>query len=1361
MNTKRSLLTSCMALLLCFAMLLGTTFAWFTDTVTSTGNKIHSGSLKLDLLVLKEGSTDNWFSIKNESKPIFTYENWEPGYTDVTILKVENLGNLSLKWVAKLASENPLSDLAKVIDVYVLPGATEYPTDRTTLDGWNKAGTLDTFINSISTTTYGYLDGGDSATLGIAFKMQEDAGNEYQDLTLGEFDIRIVATQADGEFDDFDNKYDADAQYPADSDTFSASTEVAITDLEHGLLRKPITIGDTDGVNANIPADVKLEEGVTNVKLTVKPADTDSNISLGEGESAVSLDVHIDGIAADNQQPMTVNLGAILPAGLTDTEVKIFHLENGTTVNMTRVDSVADFNQHNQFTYDPETGNVSIYVKSFSVFAAMKRNADKWDGVNTFTSWYYNDRNATEYVIESAECFAGFRYLVDNGITSFEGKTVKLGLDIDLGGYNFDPIGYGYASDGGKVFRGTFDGQHHTIYGLYQNGWDLGYSYGTQGGGLFASVVDATIKNLAISDANIVMECVDMGIVAGYAYGNCNFENIVITNSKIANYNRYTGGVVGEVNGTHTFKNITIDSSVKLSSLWGSFDTSIGGVIGGKYGNATVKMTNVNVAAELDVYSDVTAAYQWYAYRRCGMLIGHTEQNSPKQALNADAPFLTCENVNVYYGDWVNYNYYQFTNQSSETKDVAWQNNYPWVRAEAGEHNGAFSNARYGNPIVGGVAINTLALAQKHCTASTPITFNQLYGGGQGVYGKADHEGVNISYSLPNIYYIENNVDWANLKLHYTYQNSEDTWTTVVDGIQLVEFAGAYRIDLPVGATSFYITADGGQNSKTFYVKDMVQRRVYLLHEHELDANGDCACGYDNLLAGKQFIPTVNADAQVLEANWFTSGRYETLTDGFRKQEYDGRFSTVMNKNTAYVDATINLDGVYTLDTIRFYTYDTRTLTKNYKEALLGANLIVQAYRNGVWTDIINCADNTAISSHLVINNGKNDDYLEFKLSGVAGASAIRILITDAAHDDGITFQEIECTGTQTSATGPSSIPAAPAPVMVNNDDGYVQNILQHKVFIPTAAAKDQVLVADWWKGGDYRALTDGEYGKEMEGRFSTVTNNTTAFVDATVDLECTYKIEKLRLRPYTKDGVVQMDSFGDGLIIDYIDAQGNTVTYEYTYDDLCGKFGTPNRGYIILEPSETVYAQKVRIYIPGAKSTSGITIQEIEIQGVAPENADNVLSGKKFVPSSSAADNIYSGDYGYQTMTDGIVYQEHSGRYSSKQNGGKVEATLDLGSLHILSDFKIYLYKDGIAKFGTGLTVEVLYNGEWKTVVNATTVDELNQNLVKNNGGVGDWLIFDLDDVYASEVRFLIPTQGEGGWTTFYEIECSGYTFE
>lgn len=208
-NTKSALISSVLALFLCFAMLIGTTFAWFTDSVTSAGNKIMSGTLIVDLELLdKDG---NWNSIKDSSDPIFDYENWEPGYTDVKVLKIENEGTLALKWKAKFVSANELSALAEVIDVYVYPSQSEltYPADRN-LDGYTKVGTVAEFVNSIEETTYGNLEAGEVAYLGIALKMQETAGNEYQGLDLGgAFDIMILATQLDSEGDSFDNQYDA------------------------------------------------------------------------------------------------------------------------------------------------------------------------------------------------------------------------------------------------------------------------------------------------------------------------------------------------------------------------------------------------------------------------------------------------------------------------------------------------------------------------------------------------------------------------------------------------------------------------------------------------------------------------------------------------------------------------------------------------------------------------------------------------------------------------------------------------------------------------------------------------------------------------------------------------------------------------------------------------------------------------------------------------------------------------------------------------------------------------------------------------------------------------------------------------
>lgn len=358
---------------------------------------------------------------------------------------------------------------------------------------------------------------------------------------------------------------------------------------------------------------------------------------------------------------------------------------------------------------------------------------DSWDGTAD-TSWY--NESDTEFTLMSAEALAGFGKLVDEGNT-FEGKTVKLGADIDLylldeneEKVSFNPIGYGY----NVVFKGTFDGQGHTISNLYQNGWALGYSYSTEAGGLFASVVDATIQNLNIDGAEIVMECIDMGIVVGYSYGNCAYENITVTNSSIANYQRYTGGVVGEVNGTQTFKNVDVADTVTVASLWGDFDASLGGIIGGKYGEADITFEDCDVACCIDAQSDVVSSYQWYAYRRAGMLIGNTETSGKKPASSGDgstyatAPFVTVKNCSVTIGDWANYTYCEFAGK-----------NWPWVRVQAGLHNDAYSNARYGHPTDanGNTVVDDNHVHNDGEGHFQLIAFDQLFGGGQGVYGPA------------------------------------------------------------------------------------------------------------------------------------------------------------------------------------------------------------------------------------------------------------------------------------------------------------------------------------------------------------------------------------------------------------------------------------------------------------------------------------------------------------------------------------------------------------------------------------------------------------------------------------------------
>jgi predicted ribosomally synthesized peptide with SipW-like signal peptide len=216
-STKRALLGSVLALLVCVSMLIGSTFAWFTDSVTSSGNIIKSGTLDVTMewadgtkAVPADDSSD-WTDASKGA--IFKSELWEPGYTEVRHIKIANEGTLALKYQLNIIANGEVSKLADVIDVYYVDPAVQV-ADRTELTDANKLGTLTEVLANISTTASGNLKATEKHTITLALKMQESAGNEYQDLAIGsDFSIQLLATQLTSEFDSFDDQYDKDATY--------------------------------------------------------------------------------------------------------------------------------------------------------------------------------------------------------------------------------------------------------------------------------------------------------------------------------------------------------------------------------------------------------------------------------------------------------------------------------------------------------------------------------------------------------------------------------------------------------------------------------------------------------------------------------------------------------------------------------------------------------------------------------------------------------------------------------------------------------------------------------------------------------------------------------------------------------------------------------------------------------------------------------------------------------------------------------------------------------------------------------------------------------------------------------------------
>ena len=125
-HTKRALLASVLSVALCAAMLVGSTFAWFTDSVTSAGNIIKSGTLEVTMEWAKGTEDPASATWKDASEgAIFHYDLWEPGYTEVRHVKISNIGNLALKYEVRIAATGEVSNLADVIDVYYIEGGEQ------------------------------------------------------------------------------------------------------------------------------------------------------------------------------------------------------------------------------------------------------------------------------------------------------------------------------------------------------------------------------------------------------------------------------------------------------------------------------------------------------------------------------------------------------------------------------------------------------------------------------------------------------------------------------------------------------------------------------------------------------------------------------------------------------------------------------------------------------------------------------------------------------------------------------------------------------------------------------------------------------------------------------------------------------------------------------------------------------------------------------------------------------------------------------------------------------------------------------------------------------------------------------------
>ena len=572
-STKRALLGSVMAMVLCLAMLVGATFAWFTDTASTGVNKIQAG--KLDVALEMQNADGKWVSAEGKTLDFVKAADakgeailWEPGCTyELPALRIRNNGNLALKYKVIITGINGSAKLNTVID-------------------WT--------IGDVAMGAEQHLAAGESNAFTIKGHMKESAGNEYMNESIDGIAITVVATQDTVESDSFDKDYDADAEYPV----------VAVANVN--------TNGDTvlkdkeedHTIQVTVPAGA-LDEGVQSLKLEVVKSATPAGVQVASTESSQSYEVTMRDQSGNAVSTNGTLMMVEMNVGKNRTALKLYHdgekmaKDNGT---------LTDAADH--YVYDAATGYVTMKVSHFSPFTAV------------FARDYWTDHAADGYAtpvdtankvvtVASAEELALFAKEVTDDGKNYSGYTLNLTNDVDLGEYLWKPIN-GYKRLSGIVVNGN----GHTIRNMKVRGCTNSSVYGA---GFIGDINGAvTVKDIAFDGADVFFVNYAKpqfagnvgGVVLGYTYGTTLFENVSVTNSSIWGF-----GKIGILLGMGADPGVKVtfkDCVSKNNTIHAAYD--MGGLAGMiQRGNGVDNASVENCTVENITVENITVDY----YEEC------------------------------------------------------------------------------------------------------------------------------------------------------------------------------------------------------------------------------------------------------------------------------------------------------------------------------------------------------------------------------------------------------------------------------------------------------------------------------------------------------------------------------------------------------------------------------------------------------------------------------------------------------------------------------------------------------------------------------------------------------------------------
>ena len=570
--TKRALLTSVMALVMCVVMLVGTTFAWFTDTASTGVNKIQAGNLKVDII---GEDSDAHIEKLDFTKAAMTDAEagaeilWEPGCRYLTQgFRIANKGNLALKWKAVVnkgtTAENPGNfDLLDVIDFYLV-------TSKNVDD-------MGTELNEFSDKLAAKTDSGVYYIKGV---MKTTAGNDYQGLTLDGITITVYATQDTVENDSFGPDYDKNATYypvlnaagmkdalvnggniKVDANVDPSEALVATKDTTIDMNGK--TIANINDVWEKNPKSWSLISARESADLTI----TGNGTFAAKENDCYAVDVQDGATVTIENGTFIGNIHAVyvlkgtayIKGGFYSVQQKYpdaakadeFVLNcydanraNGTAKIIVTGGTFVNFNPAN---CQAEGPNTNFVADGYSVITETKANGDKWytvvkgTGVVPSTQESLNDgiTNSTNKDV-TVVMPANSSLTLDSGI-AHEGAKSRDVTFVGDGSQTVDVITNAVSAEGGQLNyqRGsTFTFENMTIQA---------------GEGSFDGIVcdELTYKNCTIKGKLTL-------------YGKATFINCVFENTMANQYSIWTWG------GTDvTFEGCTFNTNGKAILLYG------------------------------------------------------------------------------------------------------------------------------------------------------------------------------------------------------------------------------------------------------------------------------------------------------------------------------------------------------------------------------------------------------------------------------------------------------------------------------------------------------------------------------------------------------------------------------------------------------------------------------------------------------------------------------------------------------------------------------------------------------------------------------------------------------------------------